>query len=201
VTYLNGLSPYELRQLHRDALSTRTALVTRGWTRSRLISFGTPSDVDSGQVCMTGAAGCGVEADKFVQWARWGPQDAKGYRWQAQTKRLLLLIAEIGTQVFDCQSYYGPIRTVRDAISTIISINDSRLKSYDRALEWIDRVVEVLEEAIGPMGEEPVPLMYTIFKKDEPAAEEEIEVTVEDASGLIARLLGDEEHQLEYQEG
>jgi hypothetical protein len=168
MSVLDHLSRKQLEQLRADAQNTRAALVIRGWVPGRLIAT-------TGEVCMSGAAGCGVEGDPFAIWVH--ATDAstpEGFEWAAHSKNLLWLLAEVGTGIYpDDYLHHRELDSARDdlerALERIVDINDGPVgmnprtaekddRGQDRAIAWVDVALGRIETALKKLPAEQKPL-------------------------------------------
>jgi hypothetical protein len=178
---LDGFGSKQLNELKSDLLNTRTTLVTRGWAPGYLINYFEDDAATKGKVCMTGAAGCAVEGETFVEWVMSRmTKMANGYRWRKRSHRLLRFLAEVGAEKYHTGYSTGSISYV---LNTIYNINDSKLGTQTEALAWVDdalsRVDARLEELKTPAPtptpvkvESATPMIERLFEQ----AEQEVEI-------------------------
>jgi hypothetical protein len=179
MSIIEGFNPKQLNELRSDLLNTRTVLVTRGWGPGYLINYFDDNPATKGKVCMTGAAGCAVEGESFIEWViSRATKMASGYRWRKRSHRLLRFLAEVGIQRYETGYASGSMAHV---LNTIYNINDAKLGSQKEALAWVD-------DALGR-----VDVRLKKFEVPAPTSK------VESATPMIERLFEQGEQEVEIE--
>jgi len=141
-----------MSDLYDDLGKVLHVIKTQGWTRSRLISWisgrKSPQLNCIGGMCMTGAAGVGVEGERFRKWV-WdtGDKHAHGFDWSHRGKAVLHALAdnvppEFKDEFMEKPRYSGII----SAIEKIIRYNDRKLIDKSQAVYWVNYAMACVKE-------------------------------------------------------